>query len=115
MDDSKYLKIRLNSLHPSVPVPFDIFIKINDRYIHYLRTGDSLGAEKIESFEKKAPDSFFIYASEYDNYKKHVSQQMLSEKLTSREKAILLRESSLALVEELYENPDIEQALNDSK
>jgi HD-GYP domain-containing protein (c-di-GMP phosphodiesterase class II) len=109
------MKIRLNSLHPSVPVPFDIFIKISDKYIHYLRIGDSIGAEKIENFEKKAPDQFFIYGSAYALYKKHVAEQMKSAQLSSKEKAVLLRESSLGLVEELYESPDIEKALTESK
>lgn len=115
MVDAKYMKIRLNSLHPLVPVPFDIYVKINDRHILYLRTGDSLEADKIQSFEVKAPDAFFIHENLYDIYKKHITEQMHSDQLTSKDKAIILRESSLALVEELYENPDIDQALNQSK
>lgn len=115
MSDAKYTKIRLNSLHPSVPVPFDIYVKINNKYILYLRAGDAMEADKIQNFEVKAPDAFFILENLYGVYKKHISDQMHSDKLSSRDKAIILRESSLALVEELYENPDIDQALEDSK
>lgn len=109
------MKIRLNSIHPSAPVPFDIFIQIGDRHIHYLRAGDRLEAQKIENFEKKAPDAFYIYANERANYKKYVKDRMISHELPTREKALILRESSMALVEELFESPDINRALDESK
>lgn len=115
MENDKFMKIRLNSIHPSAPVPFDIFIQIGERHIHYLRAGDRLEAQKIESFEKKAPDAFFIYATERSAYKKYVRDRMLSNELPTRDKALILRESSMALVEELFESPDINRALTESK
>lgn len=115
MSHEEYMKIRLNSLHPSEPVPFDIFVLINGKHIHYLRAGDALAAEKIENFEKRAPDNFFIYAKERANYKKYIHDLMNSDHLGTRDKAIMLRESTMSLVEELFESPDVERALNESK
>ncbi len=115
MSDDKFMKIRLNSLHPSAPVPFDIFVQIGERHIHYLRAGDRLAAEKIKNFERKAPDAFFLYASERENYKKYVRERMGSEELPARDKALILRESSMSIVEELFESPDLGRALNESK
>jgi len=113
--DDKYMKIRLNSIHPSSPVPFDIFVNISDRFIHYLRAGDKLSAQKIQNFERKAPDAFYILAAERANYKAYINGQMRSDQLPTKDKAIILRESSMAIVEELFENPDVERALNESK
>ncbi|NQZ01830.1 MAG: HD domain-containing protein [Bdellovibrionales bacterium] len=115
MENAEYLKIRLSSIHPQVPVTFDVFISVSDRMIHYLRAGGTLEAEKIENFEKKAPDNFYIRTYEKAAFKQYIAHLMLSEELSSFEKATLLRESSLALVEELYESPDIAAALNESK
>jgi putative nucleotidyltransferase with HDIG domain len=98
-----------------VPVTFDVFVNVNDKKIHYLRAGGTLAAEKIENFEKKAPDNFYIRTAEKAAFKKYIADLMLSEEINSYEKATLLRESSLALVEELYESPDIAVALNESK
>ncbi len=115
MSAEKFMKIRLNSIHPSAPVPFDIFVQIGQRHVHYLRAGDQIAAEKIENFEKKAPDAFFIYANERGNYQRYVRERMVSEELPTREKAIILRESSMSIVEELFENPDVSRALQESK
>lgn len=115
MTDELYMKIRLNSLHPSEPVPFDIFVLINGKHIHYLRAGDRMAAEKIESFEKRAPDNFFILSSERAKYKQYIHEHMNSETLKPREKAVMLRESTMSLVEELFESPDVGKALDESK
>ena len=111
----QYIKIRLKSLHPSSPVPFDVYVLINGRHIHYLRAGDSLTAEKLLSFEEKAPDNFYLKFEDRPHYKKHVALLLNDDKLRSFDKATVLRESSLALVEELFESPDVEKALNESK
>lgn len=70
---------------------------------------------KIHGFEKKAPDAFFILSAERSTYKKYISNRLNSDQLTTRDKALVLRESSLALVEELFESPDVERALTESK
>lgn len=115
MNPEKYMKIRLSSLLPSEPVPFDIFIHIDGKYIHYLKAGDKMNETKIHGFEKKAPDAFFILSAERSTYKKYISNRLNSDQLTTRDKALVLRESSLALVEELFESPDVERALTESK
>lgn len=60
----KYMKIRLNSLPPATPLPFDLYVTIGGRFVHYLRSGDKIAATKIVKFESKAPESFFILAAE---------------------------------------------------
>ncbi len=109
------MKIRLNSLPPLQAIPFDLFVAIGDRYVHYLRAGDRLEAEKITSFEKKAPESFYILAAERANYQKFVRSGLMSNELNTKQKALMMRESTMVLVEELFERPDIENALQDAR
>lgn len=111
----KYMKIRLNSLPPMQGIPFDLFVSIGGRPVHYLRAGDKLEAQKISNFEKKAPESFFILATERGKYQSFVRDGLMSEKLDTKQKALMLRESTMGLVEELFERPDIETALSDAR
>ena len=110
-----YIKVRLNSLNISEPVPFDLFLQINSKMVHYLRAGDSLTEEKLSKFEDKAPDSFYLQEKDRRDYKAYVHKSLRSDKLTPQAKATILRESSLTLVEELFESPDIKRALDESK
>lgn len=114
-DLSQYIKIRLHSLNAGSPIPFDLFVMINGKLIHYIRAGDRLTSEKLQKFEDKAPDSFFLKSDKRPEYKKYVHDQLRSPELNSLQKAIMLRESSLTLVEELFESPDIRRALQESK
>lgn len=115
MSIEKYMKIRLNSLPPNQPIPFDLFVSIGGRYVHYLRSGDQLKPEKIVNFEKKAPESFYIMAANRAAYQKFVREGLMSDKLDTKQKAMILRESTMVLVEELFERPDIENALRDAR
>lgn len=115
MSIDKYMKIRLNSLPPATSIPFDLYVSIGGRFVHYLRAGDKLAALKITTFEKKAPESFFIMAAERATYQKFVRDGLMSDGLNTKQKALMLRESTMGLVEELFERPDIEGALKDAR
>ncbi len=115
MSEEKYFKIRLNSLHPQTPLPFDLYIQIGSKYIHYLRAGNFLSQEKLARFEKQAPDQFFVPNENRATFKSYIHDHMVKENLKSGEKALMLRESSLSLVEELFESAAISEALAESQ
>ncbi len=111
--NTDYFNVRVGSLTPELALPFDIYLQIRDRYIHYLRVGDSLRAEKLA----KIGDSgrFYIPNTQRQTFKDFIHGQLENESIAAKEKAEILRESSLSLVEEIYENPDVGAALEDSK
>ncbi len=111
----KYMKIRLHSLPPVQAIPFDLFVQIGGRRVHYLRAGDKLKAEKIVNFEKKAPEAFYILSADRSRYQNFVRESLVSDTLDTKQKALILRESTMVLVEELFERPDIEVALHDAR
>lgn len=113
--NDNFLKVRLNSLNPLEPIPFDLYVLINNKQILYTRKGDKIAADKLDKFENKAPDAFFIKAAERPTYKKYIHDVLKNGKLDAKAKAVILRESSLTLIEELFESPDIERALKESK
>lgn len=111
-DVDQYFKIRVSTLLPNCPTTFDVFIMINGRFVHYLRPGESLKAEKIAALERA--DVFFVPSDQRGEYKKYVFERMNEEGLEPRLKAQILRESSLTLAEEIFEQPDVQTALSDS-
>src|SRR5690606_29196311 len=58
---------------------------------------------------------FLVKEGDRKQYKTYVHEQLISNDLNVREKASLLRESSMTLVEELFEHPDVNQALDGSR
>ena len=112
---NSYLTIRVNSLRPDASMPFDLFVKIDNRQVHYLKAGDCLTASKLQFLDKKAADRFSIHSRDKKKYKDYIHKSLTCDRLEIKSKALILRESSLSLMEELFESPDVDQALNESK
>lgn len=116
MDNHKYFKIRINTMVPGKPTTFDLFLRVADQHILYLRAGDKMTLEKLRALDNKDNGNFFLVKEEDRKaYKQYVHEQMISPDLDVREKAILLRESSMTLVEEIFETPEIDKALDNSR
>lgn len=115
-EKSKFLKIRLSSIHPSTTLTFSIYVLINGHFTLYLRIGDKLSLEKLQTLDAKAQGDFFhVLTTEWAAYKSFVQDQINSAKIPTIEKAQILRASSMAIVEELFEHPDVNVALNSSR
>lgn len=111
-----FFKIRINSLIPEKTTTFDLFLKLNNQFVTYLRAGDKLENSKIQSLGNRDSGShFYVREADRKAYKSYVHDQMTSAELNVREKAHLLRESSMTMVEELFENPDVHKALDQAK
>lgn len=116
MENSGYFKVRINTLVPGKPLTFDLSLKLNNQVILYLRAGSKLEAEKLKNLETRDTGNFFLVKEEDRKaYKNYVHEQMISADLNVREKALVLRESSMTLVEELYEHPDVNKALEGAR
>ncbi|MBX3018856.1 MAG: HD domain-containing protein [Bdellovibrionaceae bacterium] len=116
METTGYFKVRINSLIPDKQLPFNLYLRLNSKLTMYLRAGDKIQKEKLLLLNRKdTGESFFIPDSERAAFKAFVHSQIMSSELGVREKAMVLRESSMTLMEELYEHPDVNQALANSQ
>lgn len=116
MEISPFFKIRINTLIPGKSLTFDLHLKLNDQVVTYIRAGDQIEKDKIQLLTTRDTGNHFLVKEEDRKaYKTYVHEQMISDDLNVREKAVLLRESSMTLVEELFEHPDVHQALDGAK
>lgn len=115
-DLSKYFRIRLSTLRPEKRTGFDIFVSIDNKVLLYLRTGDQLKDSKIELLHNRdTGNSFFVRNEDRDLYRAWVREELASDLISPFNKAKILRESSMAIMEELFENPDVNKALDESR
>lgn len=63
-----YIPIRVGTIRPEDPIHFDVYIKISDRFVHYLRTADSIDLERIKSLKKKGVTKLFIKLAQQEAY-----------------------------------------------
>jgi HD-GYP domain-containing protein (c-di-GMP phosphodiesterase class II) len=116
MDSTAYFRIRLSTIRPDKVTSFDIFVLVDNKHILYLRAGDKLSDGKIERLHSRdTGDSFFVRTEDKQAYRDWVREEMNSNLIDPFAKAKILRESSVALMEDLFENPDVNTALDESR
>jgi putative nucleotidyltransferase with HDIG domain len=113
VETTKFFKIRVGTLIPDSPTTFDLFIHLHGRHVLYLRAGDNLTREKISKLDRA--DVFFVPEEQRQAYKSFIFQRLNDASGSPQEKALILRESSITLAEEIFEQPDVARALDDSK
>lgn len=113
VEESQYFQIRVGVLRSGAPLPFDVYVQLGSRHVHYLKQGDVLTDEKISKL--KDSDQFSVPLTQRSSFKKFIFDSMNADDVQVSAKARILRDTSLALVEEIYEKKDLNEALQDSK
>src|ERR1700722_16287656 len=113
--NQKFFKVRLASMHPNRQVSFDLYIMIDNHHVLYLRKGTTFTGDKLVHFMARRADQFYVRDEDRAIYKDYVKNRVHDEGLSPVEKATILKESSFSLVEELFENPSVDKALEESK
>lgn len=87
-DTISFVPIQLSTLVGDVPLTFDVYIKVDDRCILYVRTGDDIETDRLKSLKKKKVRKLFIAGSDEPKYQGFLDSLLLStEKLNSDQKA----------------------------
>lgn len=110
-----YFSIKISDIPSDQSIPFDIHVLINNRYILYVRNGDQLKKEKISSLAEKKIQAFHVPQEQKNEFKKFMHTQIANTETCPQEKANLLRSSSSIMLQELFEDEDVDKALKDSK
>jgi HD-GYP domain-containing protein (c-di-GMP phosphodiesterase class II) len=116
MTPTDYFRIRLSTVQPHKEVPFGIYIYLDGKIIDYLKQGQSLDGVRLENLHSKdSGESFYVHNSQKQIYRDYVKESMNSDLISNDAKASILRESSIAILEELFETPDVALALAESR
>lgn len=71
-----YLPIRVNTLRGDQKIDFDVYIKINEKMVLYLRQGDSFEGPRLERFKTKKLKKMFILPDDEMNYRTYVQRNL---------------------------------------
>lgn len=116
MSDSNHFRIRISSIFPDRELTFNIYVMINKRFTLYIRSGEKIDAQKHRSLvSKDQGDQYFVLEAERAEFKRFIHDQIVASNIPPQDKATILRDSSMALMEELFEHPDVNVALENSK
>lgn len=107
------IPVRLGTLRIGTPVTFDLFIKVGDRFLHYLRTQDEIDAELLGNLKRKGVKKLFIDETSEPQYLSYLesglNQLGADSSLSKDEKAALAKDSLTSDSENALKNIATEQ------
>ncbi|MEZ0391000.1 MAG: HD-GYP domain-containing protein [Pseudobdellovibrionaceae bacterium] len=116
----EYVPIRVSTLRGDQKIDFDAFIKINEKYILYLRKGDSFEGERLKRLKSKKLKKMFILPDAENNYRDylHKNIEMAYDKGSGKEltnRAEVIQGNQQSNAEAVMENPENEIIYNETK
>jgi putative nucleotidyltransferase with HDIG domain len=120
MSATEYVPIRVSTLRGDQAIEFDAFIKINEKFILYLRKGDSFEGERLTRLKSKKLKKMFILPDSEVNYRNYLQKNidMAYDKNSGKSlsnRAEIIQGNQQSNAEAVMENPENEKTYNDTK
>lgn len=74
--DSDYVSIRISTLRGDLKIDFDTYVKINDKYILYLKKGDSFEGERLSRLKAKKLKKMYIFLEQEETYRQYLERNI---------------------------------------
>jgi HD-GYP domain-containing protein (c-di-GMP phosphodiesterase class II) len=109
-----FVPIRTMTLKPEVNLSFDVYVKILDKFVMYLKVGDALEQKRLENLKEKKVRQLFIPAEHEENYQSFLDTALLDKesisKLSDTQKADVVTGYANQAAEEIHKNPESQKS-----
>ena len=112
--------IRVSTLRGDQKIDFDVFVKINDKMVHYLRRGDSFEGLRLKRLKEKKLKNLHILETDEPNYRNYLKTNIDSaydpnSKRDIQTRAEVIHGDQQSNVEAVFENPDDQKAYEETR
>lgn len=108
-----FISIRLSTVRPGFIVPFDVYLKVADCFVHYLHKGDDFDQSRLQSLRIKGLKKFHINEKDESNYQVFLSNFLENIHLSSNEvKTSVALDVTENATQEMIKNPTTEKSYN---
>lgn len=102
----EFIPVRIGTLRPWQPVTFDVFIKIGERHVHYIKREDPFDGDRIASLKAKGVKKLFVPKDAEDHYLAYLDAglvQLSDSKLSMNDRADIARDAITTTAENAAE------------
>lgn len=115
-----YLPIRVSTIRGDQKIDFDAFVKINDKYVLYLRRGDSFEGQRLDRLKGKKLRKMFIVQNHEPHYREYLTRniEMAYDKNSGasiENRAQIVQGNQQSQAENVMENPGDENSYSEAR
>lgn len=92
----EFIPVRIGTLRPWHPVNFDVFIKIGERHVHYIKKEDPFDGDRIASLKAKGVKKLFVPKEAESHYLAYLDaglSQLGDNKVSLNDRAEIARDA----------------------
>ena len=89
--DQNFTPIPVSTLRGDIKIPFDVYVMIRGKHVHYLKKGDSFEGERLTRLKERRLKNVFILTDARTNYSSYVTQSLNAAYDASSNKDIVMR------------------------
>jgi HD-GYP domain-containing protein (c-di-GMP phosphodiesterase class II) len=113
MDANGFIPIRVSTLRGDLPISFDVYVRVADKYILYCRQGESFEDKRLQRLKEKKIKQLYIASSSEGDYRRYLSYNIEAAYAGVPEKPVETRAQiaqglQQAATEDMLENSTIE-------
>lgn len=116
--DKEYYTVRINTIRANEKVPFDLFIKLGNRIIHYIHAHDELEVYRVKNLKKHGLKKLFILLDHEPLYLSYLEEglgTLTNKNLNIEDRGALAHETMLNSVENAEKNLNTETGYQSQK
>lgn len=115
-----YVPFRVSTLRGDQKIDFNAYLRINDKFILYIRRGDSFENVRIKKLKEKKLKQMFLKPEEEHLYRQYIERniEMAYDKNSGKSitnRAEIIQGAQQSNAEEVFENPASEIAYSEAK
>lgn len=116
----EYVPIRVSTLRGDEKIDFGAYVKINEKFVLYVREGDSFEGERLQRLKAKKLKKMFILPESEESYRQYLARniEMAYDPASSKNlnvRSEIIQGAQQSNVEEVFENVDSVEAYNTAK
>src|SRR6185312_2386616 len=116
----EYVPIRVSTLRGDQKIDFDAYLKINEKFVHYVRKGDSFEGERLQRLKAKKLKKMFILPTDEEGYRQYLQKniEMAYDKNSGKSlqtRSEIVQGNQQSQTEAVMENPENELVYNEAK
>lgn len=115
-----FVPVRTSTLRGEQKTTFDLYIYLRERYVLYIRQGDSFGGDRLQRLKEKKLKKMYIPSDQENNYRGYIEQNLEAAyqgngNQSAAERSEIVQGHQQSNAEEVMESPDNIEAYNTAK
>lgn len=116
----EYVSVRVSTLRGDLKIDFDVFVKINDKHILYIRKGDSFEGVRLKRLKEKKLKKMFILPDAEPSYREYIKKNIemaydMSSNKSLETRSEIIQGQQQSNTEQVFENPEDAEVYGETK